>query len=191
MHAHPFRPDLLRAFMLHSSGVDAGGSVYVAWFDCRFRPGCRANDVVWSRSTAAGGWTAPRRIPLSPRSWPNDFVIPSLGVDPSTAGGRTRLAVTYYSLNTADCVAATCRLGAAVVTSRDGGAHWSAPRSLVAQPMRLGWLASTSAGRMVGDYVATTFAGRRVVSIVSLARPRRSGRFDQAIHAASVAVPSG
>jgi hypothetical protein len=191
VHVHPFRPELLRAFMLHSSDVDASGSVYVAWFDCRFRPGCRANDIVWSRSTAAGRWTAPRRIPLAPRSWPNDFVIPALGVDPRTSGGRARLAVTYYTLNIADCGPATCRLGAGLVTSRDAGAHWSGSRSLVSRPMRLAWLASTSAGRMVGDYAATIFAGGRVVSVLSIARPRRSGRFDQAIHAASVAVRSG
>ena len=33
------RSNLLRVFPLPSAGVDGGGSVYVAWSDCRFRAG--------------------------------------------------------------------------------------------------------------------------------------------------------
>jgi hypothetical protein len=55
--------------------------------------------------------------------------------------------------------------------------------------MRLAWLAETSSGRMLGDYFGSVFAGGRAVSVVSLARPPRAGRLDQAIHALSVAAP--
>jgi hypothetical protein len=55
--------------------------------------------------------------------------------------------------------------------------------------MRLDWLARTTSGRMVGDYVASVFAGRRVVSVHTQARAPRSGRFDETIHAFSLTMP--
>src|SRR5439155_16177772 len=55
------RAELMRVFPLPSVGVDGGGSVYVAWSDCRFRRGCSANDIVVSHSTN-GGWSTPRRV---------------------------------------------------------------------------------------------------------------------------------
>src|SRR5262249_4878790 len=36
----------LRSDALPSAEVDGAGKVYVVWQDCRFRPGCRSNDIV-------------------------------------------------------------------------------------------------------------------------------------------------
>jgi hypothetical protein len=54
--------------------------------------------------------------------------------------------------------------------------------------MRLPWLAQTATGRMLGDYVATVFAGKRVVSVHTQARAPRAGRFDEAIYAFSLTL---
>jgi hypothetical protein len=181
---HPFRRDFPRVFPLPSADADAGGTVYAVWFDCRFRPGCRADDAVLSRSSG-GGWTRPRRLPLVPRRSATDVVLPSIGADPTARG---RLVLTYYTLAPAGCGIATCRLNAWQSTSRTSGLRWSVPRRLNAVPMRLPWLPETVSGRMVGDYFGAVFASGRAVSVAAIARVRRGGRFDQAIHALSVAA---
>jgi hypothetical protein len=181
---HPFRRDFLRVFPLPSADADAGGTVYAVWFDCRFRPGCRADDAVLSRSTG-GAWTRPRRIPLVPRTSRTDVVLPSIGVDSTTRG---RLALTYYTLAPAGCALAACRLNAWQTTSRTSGLRWTVPRRLNATPMRLTWLPETVSGRMVGDYFGAAFAGGRAVSVAAIARAPRAGSFDQAMYALSVAL---
>jgi hypothetical protein len=175
----------LRVFPLPTAGADAAGTVYAVWFDCRFRPGCRADDAVLSRSTAGSVWTRPRRIPLVPRASTTDVVLPSLGVDAATRG---RLVLTYYTVAPAECSLRTCRLNVWQASSRTGGARWTQPRRLNRTPMRLTWLPATSSGRMVGDYFGSVVSGGRSVSVVAVARARRSGRFDEAIHALSAAV---
>jgi hypothetical protein len=179
---HALRRDFPRVFPLPSADADAGGTVYAVWFDCRFRPGCRADDAVLSRSTA-GAWTRPRRVPLVPRTSRTDVVLPSLGVDPTARG---RLVLTYYTVAPAGCGLGACRLNAWQTTSRTAGVRWSVPRRLNAVPMRLRWLPETVSGRMVGDYFGATFAGGRAVSVAAIARAPRGARFDQAIHALSI-----
>jgi hypothetical protein len=180
---HPFRRENLRVFPLPSADADAAGTVYAVWFDCRFRPSCRADDAVLARSSAGSTWTRPQRIPLVPRTSATDVVLPSLGVDPATRG---RLALTYYTLAPAGCAPTACRVNAWQSSSRTGGSRWTPPRRLNTTPMRLAWLAATSSGRMVGDYFGAVVTGGRAISVVSLARAPRAGRFDQAIHALSV-----
>ncbi len=48
----------LRSAGLVASAIDAGGKVYVAWPDCRYRVSCAENDVVYSTSTNGTKWTA-------------------------------------------------------------------------------------------------------------------------------------
>jgi hypothetical protein len=184
VRTHPFRRDFMRVFPLPSADADAAGTVYAVWFDCRFRPGCRADDAVLARS-AGNSWTRPRRIPLVPRTSATDVVLPSLGVDPSAKG---RLVLTYYTLAPAGCGPAACRVNAWQTTSRTAGSRWTVPRRLNATPMRLAWLPETASGHMVGDYFGAVVAAGRAVSVAPLARAPRGGRFDQAIHALSVAL---
>jgi hypothetical protein len=47
---YSFAPERLRAPNIPSVSVDAAGTVYAAWSDCRFRAGCTANDIVLTRS---------------------------------------------------------------------------------------------------------------------------------------------
>jgi len=165
----------LRADSLPSAEIDGAGAIFVAWSDCRFRPGCSSNDIVVSRSGDGLHWSAPRRVPIDPIIGPVDHFIPGLAVDPSTAGAGAHLALTYYSYPRADCSPVTCRLDVGVVSSRDAGSTWGAPTRLNATSMELGWLADTSQGRMVGDYISTSFSNGKAVGVFALATPPDAG----------------
>ena len=71
----------LRETALPSAAVDAAGTVYVTWADCRFRPRCRSNDIVIAKSTSETTWAAPVRVPIDATSSTADHFIPGLAVD--------------------------------------------------------------------------------------------------------------
>jgi hypothetical protein len=175
-----------RGFTLPSATVDRSGTVYVAWSDCRFRSGCSADDIIWSRSSAPGTWTPVRRVPLAPLGSSTDVVLPDVAVDPSS---NSRLALSYYTLNGANCTEVNCRLNVYLVTSKTAGSRWAKPHRLNPQPMRLFWLAATASGRMVGDYTGTVFSGSRVVAVHVQGRPTRPALLNEAVYAASLPRP--
>lgn len=148
----------LRTDSLPSAEIDGAGKVYVVWQDCRFISGCTANDIVMSTSTNGSHWTAPVRIPIDATDSGVDHFIPGIAVDKTTSGASAKLALTYYYYPVAKCTAATCQLNVGFISSTNGGATWSAPTQ-IAGPMTLSWLPNTSQGRMVGDYISTSFAG--------------------------------
>jgi len=173
---------VLRVFPLPSVTVDAGGIVYVAWSDCRFRRNCPANDVVVAHSSGSR-WTKPQRLRVRGLGPTADHVLPSLGADPLTRGSHARLALTFYTLRAGGCTEARCLVDVRLATSTTGGRKWTLSPRLNPQPMRLTWLAATSSGHMLGDYVASGFSGNRAVSIFALAASPRGDRLDEAIHA--------
>jgi hypothetical protein len=173
----------LRTSPLPSAEIDGSGRVYVAWQDCRFEPGCSANDIVLSSSSDGVTWSAPARIPIDPVSSGVDHFIPGLGVDPATSGAGAHLGLAYYYYPDASCSAA-CQLNVGYVSSVDGGAAWSAPLRLVG-PMSLSWLASTSDGPMVGDYISTSFLGASPRTVVALATAPTGPSLDEAMYATS------
>jgi BNR repeat-like domain len=146
---------------LPSAEMDASGKVYVVWQDCHFEPTCNASDLILSTSTDGKSWSKLTRIPLDPRGSGVDHFIPGLAVDRSTSGSSAKLAITFYFYPNANCTAATCHLEVGFSTSSDGGATWApnTPITLPAGPMTLSWLPNTSQGRMVGDYISTSFVG--------------------------------
>jgi hypothetical protein len=170
----------LRAGPLPSAEIDRAGNVYVVWADCRFRAGCSSNDLVMSKSADGLKWTSPTRIPIDPVDSGADHFIPGLAVNPLTAGPQARLALTYYSYPNAACTSATCELNVGFISSTDGGSTWSSPTEL-AGPMSLDWLANTSQGRMVGDYISTSFVHNDAVPFFAEANPPTGGIFDEAI----------
>jgi hypothetical protein len=172
----------LRVFPLPSAGADAGGTVYVAWPDCRFRRNCAASDIVVARSRA-GGWSAPARIVVPHVAAATDHVLPGLAVDERTRGARAHLAVTFYSVRSAGCRTPDCLLDARMATSANGGRTWRTPLRLNAQPMRFSWLPRTNTGYMVGDYTGTSFAAGRAVGVYALAQQPKAGRLDESIRA--------
>jgi hypothetical protein len=177
----------LRAPVLPSAEVDSAGKVYVAWQDCRFRSSCSSNDIVLASTTQAGypTWSAVTRIPIDATTSGIDHFIPGLGVDPTTTG---RLALAYHYYPAAGCTQTTCQLNVGFVSSADGGTSWSAPSQL-AGPMTLSWLASTSQGRMVGDYVSTSFAGGVTHPFFAVANAPSGSVFDEAIYTTGGAPP--
>ena len=188
-------PTAMRGRALPSVETDKNGVIYAAWDDCRFRPSCSAtpsttgaNDIVLSTSADGLTWSAPARVPIDDSSSGSDHFIPGLAVDPGTSGPTARLALAYHTFADATCTFATCQLRVGFVSSNDGGATWSAPVELSNEPMSLSWLPDTSQGRMVGDYISTSFvAGGAAVAVFPLARAA-GVRFDQAMFAARVGV---
>src|SRR5207247_4548944 len=73
--------------------------------------------------------------------------------------------------------ASTCQLDVGFISSSDGGATWSAPTQL-AGPMTLSWLPNTSQGRMVGDYISTSFAGGTAHPVFMVANAPSAGGND-------------
>jgi hypothetical protein len=176
----------LRESALPSAAVDAAGTVYVAWADCRFRPGCPGNDIVIAKSTSETTWAAPFRVPIGTTASTADDFVPGLAVDPTTSGTGARVGLTYYYYPKASCSASTCRLYAGFISSVNGGATWSAPATL-AGPMKLSWLPRTSQGRMFGDYISTAvLAGGNAYTVLPVAHARTGSTFHQAMY-----VPAG
>jgi hypothetical protein len=171
----------LRTETLPSAEIDAAGTAYVVWQDCRFQSGCPANDIVMSKSTSETTWGPVTRI----TSDGGDHFIPGIGVDATTSGSTAKLGVAYYRYPTANCTASTCRLTAGYTSSTNGGSTWSAPTQL-AGPFNLSSTADTSQGRMVGDYISTSITGGRAWPTIAVANAPSGSTFDEAMY-----VPTG
>jgi hypothetical protein len=172
----------LRTSPLPSAEIDAAGTVYVAWEDCRFRAKCASNDIVFSRSSDGVAWSAPARVPIDPATSTADHFIPGLAVNRATSGSSAQLALTYYFYPDAAC-GSSCHLSVGYISSPDGGAHWG-PAQQLAGPMTLGEIAQTSQGPMVGDYISTSFVGATVTTIfaVGLTQPTATS-YNEAMYA--------
>ena len=178
----------LRTGPLPSAEIDGAGKVFVVWQDCRFRRGCKSNDIVMSASTDGVTWSSPVRIPIDNVSSKVDHFIPGLAVDRATSGNTANLALTYYYYPNTSCNASTCQLYAGYISSTDGGTNWSAPTQL-AGPMSLSWIADTSQGRMVGDYISTSFIGNTPFPAIAVATAPAGSVFNEAIYTVSGLTP--
>jgi hypothetical protein len=155
----------------------------VAWEDCRFEPRCSANDIVFSSSADGIDWSPVSRIPTDGVGSGVDHFIPGLAVDPATSGAGAHLALTYYYYPDAACTAATCQLDVGFTSSPDAGATWSAP-TMLAGPMSLTDIAATSQGRMVGDYISTSFnAAGTAATVFAVGLPHTGSVFDEGMWA--------
>jgi hypothetical protein len=165
LQTHDAKP--FRAPPLVAAEVDTAGRVLAAWQDCRFRPACTANDLVFSRSTDGTTWSPPARVTSG-----RNVVLPTIGVEPGTG----RLAIAYYVIQPNG-------IDAELVTSTDG-ARWSAPQRLNARRMPLAWLPETALGRMLADYIGVSWSRGRPLVVYALASPPKQDQFRQAIYAA-------
>src|SRR5579885_3566871 len=171
----------LRTEPLPTAAMDANGTIYVIWQDCRFESGCSANDLVMSTSTDGNAWSAVQRIPLDAVGSGVDHFIPGLGIDPATSGGSAHLALTYYYYPNANCTASTCQLEVGFASSLDGGTSWSASTPLTAAPMNVTWLANTTDGYMVGDYIATSFSGGKAFPVFAVASAPTGSQLNESL----------
>jgi hypothetical protein len=177
----------LRSGPLPSAAMDAAGTAYVVWQDCRFRAGCRANDLVLSTSSDGIPWSSPSRIPIDPTTSADDHFIPGLNIAPGTSANSAHIGLTYYFYPTTNC-GSVCPLSVAYVDSHDGGASWSSPVALVG-PMPTVWLPATDQGVMVGDYIATTFVGSQPVGIFAVADGQPlPGAFNEAMYVSKFGI---
>jgi hypothetical protein len=97
----------------------------------------------------------------------------------------------YYYYPTAACTSTTCQLNVGFISSTNGGASWGAATN-VAGPMTLSWLANTSQGRMVGDYISTSvLPGGRAWPTVAVATAPSGGLFNEAMYVPTGGLPIG
>ncbi len=153
----------LRSFPLISAAIDAAGTVYTVWQDCRFRAGCASNDLVMSTSSDGTTWSPPARIPIDAVSSSVDHFLPGIGVEDSTSGNSAQLGLTYYSYANTSCTAAELsalrELHCLVRRRRDVGRAAAARRS---DERRLD-CANTrrrDGGRLYGEHVCIRTSGR-------------------------------
>lgn len=169
------------------TAVDAGpdGTLYATWSDCRFRD-CEANDIVLATSRDGVRWSQPGVVPAAPEATDSavDYFLPAVA---ASRAGR-KLAVLYHSLRQPDYCGASCwaTIDVWLVESPDGGRNWSAPRRLNAESMRLPWLARSTLGSFLGDYVSVSYASGAPVPVFALASQPVGGELRQAIAAARV-----
>jgi len=180
-------PGNLRSGPLPSAEIDGAGKVYVVWEDCRFRRGCKNNDIVMSTSTDGLTWSAVTRVPIDAVTSTVDHFIPGIGVDRATSGATAKLGLTYYFYRNSPCGSKRqpCSLEVGFIESDDGGATWSSHTD-VAGPFGVNLIADTSQGRMVGDYISTSWLGGKAYGAFAIGATPSTAAFDEAIF-----VPTG
>jgi hypothetical protein len=143
----------LREGPLPSAEIDGSGTVYVAWSDCRFRRACKTNDIVVSHSLNSTGtsWSSVSRVPIDATTSGIDHFIPGLAVNKATSGTTAQLGLTYYFYPSG-----STQLSVGFISSTNAGGTWSTAQTIISG-MPTGWLATTSQGRMVGDYISTSY----------------------------------
>ena len=170
-----------RAPPFASADVDAAGTVYVTWRDCRFSQAC-SSDILLAASRDGMEWTEPTSIPIG--FGDAYHFVPAIAVDPATSGASARIAVLYHSIvPSVNCEPECIEVNVKLTSSRDGGTTWTPPARLNAVAMRPHWMADTSLGRMLGDYVSVSWVRGRPVPVFSLAAPPSGETFRQAIFA--------
>jgi hypothetical protein len=182
----------VRTSPLPSAELNGDGTVYVAWQDSRFEGGT-ANDIVLSTSADGTAWSPVTRIPIDPVGSNVDHFIPGLAVNRDSAGPDTQLALTYYYDTDPSCAGSSCQIQVGFVSSTDNGSTWSAP-DMLSPPMQLDWLAPTTQGVMVGDYISTSFlAGQqRVVGLFAIGfQPGADGLLNEPMFAGLEKVRGG
>ena len=143
----------LREGPLPSAEIDGAGTVYVAWADSRFRRAGKTNDIVIAHSTNTTGtsWSAVSRVPIDATNSGIDHFIPGLAVNKATSGATAQLGLTYYFYPSK-----STQLSVGFISSANAGSTWTTTPTIVSG-MTSTWAANTSQGRMVGDYISTSY----------------------------------
>ncbi|HEY1677909.1 MAG TPA: sialidase family protein [Candidatus Sulfotelmatobacter sp.] len=177
----------MRAVPLPAAQIDAAGTVYVMWADCRFRSGCSSNDIVYSTSTNGTTWSAVTRVPIDATTNGADHFTPGFAIKPGTSGSTAHLAVMYNFFPKASC-GTSCNLSVGYVSSANGGATWTAPKVLT-RGMNPSWLPATTSGQMSGDYMASSYVAQKVHGVFASAQAPVGGTFNQAMQTNQTGLP--
>jgi hypothetical protein len=173
----------LRVPPLPSAAIDARGTIYLTWSDCRYVEACNGNGLVVSRSRDGVDWSAPARVPTGGRGDSINHFLPGLA-----ARGSGTLALAYYSAPEPTGCNYSCNasIDAWLSLSPDGGRSWRAPQRLTSEPVHSNWLANTGLGRMLGDYISTSWVGTAAVPVLTLASPPARGSYREQIYATTI-----
>ncbi len=164
----------LRAAPLPSAEVGADGTVFLAWPDCAPRAGLLGERHRLLEVPHRGELASAGENPARPRE-PRDRRDRGR---PGTRGPRRG-----HLLHR---VRPQARRPPRLVPRRRR--HLVSPVRLSPERMPYRRIAEAG-GAMVGDYISTSFAGNRAVSVFTLAQSRLRGRYRQATYASSIAVP--
>lgn len=178
----------LRNPNLPGAAIDGGGNVYVVWSDCRFRSGCKENDIVMSTSADGKTWSTVTRIPIDPTTSTVDHFIPGIGADPATSGANAHLTIVYYYYPKASCTTSTCQLDVGFTTSTDGGATWTAGKK-IGGPMNVSWLPNSDNGPMVADYIGVSYSNGNPFGVFAVAQAPTGTTFNEAMYTTKSPLP--
>jgi hypothetical protein len=179
-------PGNIRSGPLPSAEI-AGGKIYVVWEDCRFRAQCSSNDLVFVTSTNGTTWSPVQRIPIDDVTSTVDHLLPGVAV----AGQSGEIvSVTYYYFPVTSCSFADCQLYVGHVSSTNGGVSWSGGAQ-VAGPMTMSWIPDTSQGRMVGDYISSSFGSDNNAHPAFAVAQAPGSLFNQALYSTPLAATGG
>ena len=153
----------IRSSPFPSVEADAAGRIYAAWNDCGRRRSCNGDDVVLISSADGRVWTKPRRVPTGGTEPGHTYFMAGLGADPARAG---HIGVVYYVMR-----ACNCSIGAAYIGSKNGGATWGKAQRLDSRPLKPSWIARTTLGLMLGDYISLSFVNGKPMPVFVLASP--------------------
>ena len=133
-------------------------------------------------------WTAPARIPIDPTTSGVDHFIPGIAADRATSGStrpaRARLLLLPGQPLQREHVRPDGRLRLLDRRRRDVDAA-----AQVAGPIKRRWIAQTNQGRMVGDYISTSFAGGPLAfPVFAIAKPPDGRRVHERAATASFDV---
>jgi hypothetical protein len=173
---------------LPSASIDGAGKVFVVWSDCRFRTGCKENDVVMSSSTDGKTWSAVTRIPIDATTSTVDHFIPGIGVDPTTSGANAHITIVYYYYPVSNCTSSTCQLDVGFTTSTDGGNTWTAGAK-IAGPMKVGWLPVSDNGPMVADYIGVSYVNGNPFGVFAAAQANVGTTYNEAMFTTKTPLP--
>ena len=177
----------MRALPLISAQMDAAGTVYVAWADCRFRANCTSNDIVYSTSANGTSWTAPKRVPIDLTSSTVDHFTPGFAIQKGTSGSTAHIGLTYYFFPKASC-GSVCNLSVGYISSSNGGSTWSAAQTL-AKGINPSWLPSTTSGQMTGDFIATSFVDTKAHGVFATAKAPVGSTLNEAMETNQFGMP--
>jgi hypothetical protein len=174
---------------LPSASIDGAGKVFVVWSDCRFRTGCKENDIVMSSSSDGKTWSAVARIPIDPTTSTVDHFLPGIGVDPTTSGATAHITIVYYYYPVSNCTSATCQLVVGFTTSTDGGTTWTAGTK-IAGPMRLAWLPVSDDGPMVADYIGVSYVNGNAFGVFAAAQANKGTTLAESMFTTKAPLPA-
>jgi hypothetical protein len=172
---------------LPSVAIDGAGTVFVVWSDCRFRTGCKENDIVISSSSNGTAWSAVTRIPIDMTTSTVDHFLPGIGIDPATSGSTAHMTIVYYYYPTASCKASTCTLEVGYTTSTNGGSTWTAGKK-IAGPMMLSWLPVSDNGPMVADYIGVSYVNGNPFGVFANAQAPTGATLAEAMYTTKTAL---